>query len=166
MSKTIQLDMAEVTRTIRLISEKVGTGLARHGGGVILLRELALISKERFETGGFGKWPPLSPSTVRARAGRWGHYKQQPAAGVTAAGPVLVWSGRLRASLADPRGRGLRDSVARLSRARMTWGTRTPYARFLAGDKKSPRYRLLDIDAKQERRLVGALEDWIGEDLE
>jgi len=71
-------------------------------------------------------WAPLAPSTIRARAHRWGHYALPPGTGSSPPGPPNQWTTRTRASFRA----GGPDHIEYVSDEALTWGSGVPYARF------------------------------------
>ncbi len=78
-------------------------------------------------------WRPLAPSTVKARARRWGYYRRPSAAGVGSTRPILTWSARLRKSFR----RGSPDHVRQVASSGLTWGSSVPYG--IYHDSPAPR---------------------------
>ena len=97
-------------------------------------------------------WAPLAASTVKARARRWGTYRQAPTGGAGPTGPILVWTGRLRGSFQ----RGSSEHVRLVSSSSLTWGSSVPYGRYhQAGGARLPRRAMLAFrDDWQLRELV------------
>lgn len=81
-------------------------------------------------------WQPLAESTARARAHRWGHYRQAPASGAGPRHPILVWRGYLRGSFQ----RGHPEHVRAVSRSGLTWGSSVDYGIYHQSTR--PRTRL------------------------
>jgi len=93
------------------------------------------VEQERFDSQGYGDWPPLAASTLRRRG----------------PGPILVQTGQLRDSLVNP------AQAAQTTRSTMTWGTGVPYAHWhqdggsIPG--RPPQRVILDIRTEDRRRL-------------
>ena len=77
-------------------------------------------------------WAPLAPSTLTARARRWGYYRSAPAG---AAG-ILRWTGRLAASFRQ----GALDHIREIDATHLRWGSVDPRAKF--HQSTAPRRRL------------------------
>lgn len=99
-------------------------------------------------------WPPLAPSTVKARTRRWGYYRQAPTGGAGPTNPILVWRGHLRGSFR----RGHPAHVRVVSPSGLTWGSSVDYAIYHQSTR--PRIRLprrapvAFRDAFQQRELL------------
>lgn len=151
------LESKEFRELLHKVRTRTEAGLSQGGAGPLISREIALIEGELFETEGHGNWPPLSPATVRARARRWGYYRVDPAQGVGAAHPILQWTQRLRDSLTDPRGRGIRDAVIRMNAGQFVQGTKVPYAiHHQRGERK-----VIDFRPEDEARVVEILRRYV-----
>jgi hypothetical protein len=81
-------------------------------------------------------WPPLAPSTVKARTRRWGYYRHAPTGGAGPSAPILVWRGQLRGSF----GRGHPQHVRVVSPSGLIWGSSVAYAIYHQSTR--PRSRL------------------------
>lgn len=81
-------------------------------------------------------WPPLANRTVHLRQRRLGYYRRAPAGGAGPRGPILVWTGRSRASFRQ----GSPDHLRRISSTEMVWGSSVPWLRYHQSDR--PRTRL------------------------
>lgn len=81
-------------------------------------------------------WRPLAESTARLRQRRLGYYRRAPTAGAGPRTPILVWTGRSRASFA----RGSQDHVRQISAASLVWGSSVPWLVYHQSTK--PRTRL------------------------
>jgi hypothetical protein len=163
ISYSVEIRSEDALRELQRRAERIGGGMGPDWAGPALSTELAVISRERFER---QPWPPLAPSTVRARANRWGHYRMAPASGSGPTGPVLQWTGRLKESLADPRGRGSTDAVVIMTNTRLVQGTRVPYAaaHHESSSPFRPRRKLFDLSRDELERLTGIWEEFILED--
>lgn len=156
----MELDTAAVLQEIEGLAERVGGGLGADFAGPAISMEIAAIEREWFETQGGGTWPPLAPSTVRARARRWGYYRKQPAAGVGPTGPILTWSGRLAESLGDPRGRGAPDAFIRMAPTELEQGTLVPYA--IYHQRTGLRQPVKELTNVDQARLMAVFESFVG----
>lgn len=111
--------------------------------------------RERFDTDGYGEWPPLAPSTVREKT-RLG-FPLRP----------LVRTATLERSLTD------RELAMRLTPRTMSWGTDVEYAKYHQGFRdaagaptdpgRPPVRKVLDIRVDDRRRLEAAMIAWIDE---
>ena len=125
----VDLDSGALLSELRRVNDAIEGGMGADWAGPAVAREVAAIEAEYFESNGGGKWPPLSAGTQAARAGRSGYYANAPAAGVTSAGPVLVWTGTLRESLTNPFGAGSINAIVEMHPDRVVVGTRVPWAK-------------------------------------
>lgn len=113
-------------------------------------REMSAIEAERFDSEGYGEWPPLAESTIRDRARRG-----------FAAGPILQRTRNLRDSLVDP------ARASRTTPRTMTWGTDVDYAIFhqdggsIPG--RPPQRTVLDLRVQDRRRLETQMVSWVNE---
>ena len=149
-------ESAEEQRQLDELASRLGGGLGPDGAGPVIAQELSDIAHERFASGGFGTWPPLAPATIRRRRFGVGYYRRSEAPGATPEGPVLVWSGRLRASLADPFGSGASDAVLVMQPRLLEKGTRVRYANLHVPDRNP-----LELRAEDERRLEEAYREYL-----
>lgn len=149
---------------LRNMSDRIGGGLGPDGAGPAVLAELADINRERFETSGWGQWPRLSRETVRRRrlAGLSGvfqrghHYASAPAPGVTAEGPILVWTGALRAAMSDPTRAGSGDALVIMRPESLKLGTRLRYQNFFRGDRD-----VTELRPEHEKRITEVYERYL-----
>ena len=155
----VEVDTTAVLQQIEGLAERVGGGLGADFAGPAISFEIAAIEREWFEDEGMGRWPPLAPSTVRARGHRWGYYRRPPAAGVGATGPVLQWSGRLKESLGDPRGRGAPDAFIHMNSEELEQGTLVPYAAF--HQRQGQRQPVKPLDSADEARLAAVFSEFV-----
>lgn len=154
-----EIDTDAVLQQIEGLAERVGGGLGADFAGPAISFEIAAIEREWFEDQGGGLWPPLAPSTVRARGRRWGYYRRQPAAGASATGPALVWTGRLKESLGDPRGRGAPDAFIRMAPEELEQGTLVPYAAF--HQRQGLREPVKPLTGSDEARLAAVFQEFV-----
>lgn len=164
MHMRVDLEISDVIRSLEERSAVIGGGLGPDWAGPAVSTEIANIEREIFSTQGRGRWPPLSPATQKARARRWGYYRQAPAAGVAPEGPALMWTGRLRDSLADPRGRGGADAVIRMAPTQLEQGTKVPYAIYHQSQgarSRLPRRPFLDLTQDDVERLEAVYEEFV-----
>ena len=158
MQVVIDLDTRSVLQDLGELADRVGGGLGADFAGPAVSMEIAAIEREWFASQGEGSWPPLAASTLVARANRSGYYASAPAAGVGATGPILVWSGRLRESLGDPRGRGAPDAFIKMSPDELEQGTLVPYALYHQGPgARTRRDPVKELTPEDEERLVQAM---------
>lgn len=113
-------------------------------------REMSAIEAERFDSEGYGEWPPLAESTISDRARRG-----------FAAGPILQRTRTLRDSLVDP------ARASRTTPRTMTWGTDVDYAIFHqdggSTPGRPPRRTVLDLRVQDRRRLETQMVSWVNE---
>ena len=88
-------------------------------------------------------WPPLAPSTLLARANRWGYYKRSPSRPTT-----LRWTGALQ----DSRARAYSDKYGRLE------FTDFKAAFHQAGGGHLPRRVVIDLSNPTNAEIVRALQ--------
>lgn len=111
---------------------------------------MAEIEAERFDSEGYGDWPPLAEATLRDRA-RKGF----------GSGPILQRTRTLRDSLVDP------ARAAQMTPRTMTWGTDVDYAHFhqdggsIAG--RPPQRTVLEIRTEDRRKLETQMVAWIND---
>lgn len=107
---------------------------------------------KNFILAGFGKYPPLSPTYIKAKR------KLAPGA------PILVLSGRLKASVT---GNGSPDSIINIGEQSLVQGTSVPYSRYVQeGTKKMPARKYLFIDEAQAGRFERILSNYVASKLE
>lgn len=95
-------------------------------------------------------WPPLAPSTIKAREKRWGYYKHTPSRP-----GVLRWTGNLQ----ENRERHVSDKSGRLT-------FRAPYAIYHQdGVGKLPRRVVVDLSNPTNELIVKALQGKIHRDV-
>lgn len=96
------------------------------------------------------QWKPLSTKTLKARANRWGYYKQSPNNPST-----LRWTGRLQTD---------RTKVINDKQGSLTFNA--PYAIYhQEGSNKLPRRAMIDIDNQNAADIVRALQTKINKDI-
>ena len=96
------------------------------------------------------KWSPLAASTLKARANRWGYYKNAPASP-----SVLRWTGRLQSD----RTKVINDKLGSLT-------FNAPYAVYhQEWSNKLPRRAMIDIDNQSAADMVRALQSKINKDI-
>lgn len=146
-------------RELLRLADRVAAGVGPDGAGPELAHEVAAIHRERFESEGFGRWPRLSPATIRRR-GRSpaGHYRTPPRAGVGPEGPILQWTGALKESLAAPFGAGSPNAVVEMRPTSFHAGTRIPYANTLTVLRP-----LNEFTPAHEQRLQQVVDQYIQE---
>lgn len=154
-----EIDTDAVLQQIEGLAERVGGGLGADFAGPAVSFEIAAIEREWFETQGLGTWPPLAPSTVRARGHRWGSYRRPPASGVGPTGPILKWTGRLAESLGDPRGRGAPDAFIRMNPFELEQGTLVPYA--IYHQQAGIRQPVKELTDRDEARLAAVFGEFV-----
>jgi len=105
----------------------------------LIADDMRLMGKDLFNSqGGSGgsKWHPLAPSTLR---------RKPPGL------PILVRSGALRESLTSTGG----DNITKISRNKLTFGTRDPKAGFHQhGTSRMPARPVLMITERDKKRWV------------
>ncbi len=95
-------------------------------------------------------WPPLAPSTIKAREKRWGYYKRNPSSP-----SVLRWTGALQ----DTRARSVSDRFGRLEFT-------MPYAVYHQdGGGTLPRRVIVDLSNPTNAEIVRALQAKVQRDL-
>lgn len=161
----VNLETGEMLRHFGAFSDRVQGGLGPDWAGPAISFELATIEREWFESRGAGTWPPLAPSTIVARTNRVGHYALSPLAGVGPVGPVLMWTGRLFFSLADPHGRGSIDAMVRMSDTELEQGTIVPYAKYHSGPGAA-RQVMKPLGTRDINRLRGVFAEYVLEAMD
>lgn len=138
---------------LRPLEERLRSGgLSASGAGPAVRRELTALLREWFDTEGMHSWPPLAPSTQRARA----------RAGLPPAHPILVASGRLRESIVDPRGRGSQDAAIRMSANMVEQATLVPYSIFHhLGTRRMPARPPMGLPPGGRERLEAVYAEWL-----
>lgn len=81
-------------------------------------------------------WPPLADSTAKMRQHRLGYYRLQPTGGAGPRRPILVWTGRSRASFT----KGHPEHIREISPSGLTWGSSVPWLKY--HQSTQPRTRL------------------------
>lgn len=97
-------------------------------------------------------WRPLARLTIAQRTARRGYYRAAPAPDAGPTGPVLVWTGRSRASFR----RGSAQHVREVSPSSLRWGSSRALLRsHQEGTIRLPRRPVLGFrDAWQQREIV------------
>ena len=117
---------------------------------IIAARSDSLFASQGSNVEKAGSWPPLAPSTLKARERRWGYYKRSPSRP-----GVLRWTGNLQENL---------ERHASDSKGRMTW--RAPYAVYHQdGGGKLPRRVVVDLSNATNVEIVKALQQKIHRDI-
>lgn len=117
---------------------------------IIAARSDTLFASEGSNVEKAGSWPPLAPSTLKARERRWGYYKRSPSRP-----GVLRWTGNLQ----ENKNRHTSDAGGRL-----TW--RAPYAVYhQEGGDRLPRRVVVDLSNSTNMEIVKALQQKIHGDL-
>jgi len=156
MSKgTVTVDIREALGMVQGIAKKIGGGLSSSWAGPAVSNEIAAVFRDMFK--GQNKWQPLSATTMMARARRMGYYRQTP---TTSGVGTLVWTGRLRDSLGNPRG-AHGDSFISFAPTRLEQGTTVPYAAKHHRGIGVPRRSLTDLTKEHEQRILNAFTAFI-----
>lgn len=162
MRIVVDIDAAEVLQDVNALAERAGGGLGPDHAGPAISREIATIEREWFKSQGQGTWAPLAGSTITMRANRLGHYAKPPGPGVSAAGPILHWTSRLRNSLADPRGRGAADAFITMRHVELVQGTMVPYAIYHQGGKGArKRPPVKELKSADTQRLAAVYQKFV-----
>jgi hypothetical protein len=86
-----------ISRNLRVLADGIGNMTKEFKQIGELVRSSALDNLESQGSEGGGGWKPLAPKTQRMREKRLGYYKNAPGAGAGKSGPILQWTGRLKA---------------------------------------------------------------------
>lgn len=92
-------------------------------------------------------WTPLRANTVKSRFNRWGYYRAEPGAGVSANNPILQWTGRMKLSFR----KGDSNHVRRISADLLEWGSRLKQAVIHGRNKKRP---IMGFNVTQTRTVI------------
>lgn len=142
----------QLSRNLRLFVEKLSNLKEFFDEALTIVegRSNALFGAQGRNVEKAGPWPPLAPSTIKARERRWGYYKRNPS------NPsVLRWTGALQ----DSRARQVSDRFGRLE-----WTM--PYAPYhQEGGGTLPRRVIVDLSNPTNAEIVRALQAKVQKDI-
>lgn len=117
---------------------------------IITVRSDAIFAARGSNVEKASAWPPLAPSTIKARERRWGYYKHTPSRP-----GVLRWTGNLQ----ENKNRHVSDRKGSL-----TW--QAPYAVYHQdGGGKLPRRVVVDLSNETNMLIVKSLQAKIHRDV-
>lgn len=142
----------QLSRNLRVLAEDIPqlSDFFTEALDIIVARSDSLFESEGRNVEKANAWPPLAPSTLRARERRWGYYKRAPSRP-----GVLRWTGNLQ----ERRERHVSDRSGRET-------YKMPYAIYHQdGGKNLPRRVVIDLSDSTNILIVKALQMKIHRDL-
>ncbi|MCK5387231.1 MAG: hypothetical protein KAJ39_08590 [Gammaproteobacteria bacterium] len=119
----------------------------------LIAKDFRTSNKAQFSLKGTGKYPPLSPRYELHKARTYGDK------------PILVRSGRLRDSVAG--NTKTSDSIERITKTSLTFGTEVPYGIFHQSDDKRRliplrKFLFIGSEGKNDQDVnIGRLQRWV-----